>query len=44
MLQAASFKRYEGKLQAIVGRMSALVVGPGLGDDPGVCQVWCVCV
>ncbi|KAF5838277.1 Ribokinase-like protein [Dunaliella salina] len=37
--QAASFRRYEPKLQGIIGRMSALIVGPGLGDDPGTVKV-----
>jgi len=38
-LQATSFKRFEPKLQGILGRMSALVVGPGLGDDSGTIKV-----
>lgn len=36
--QARSFERYRQKVETLVGRMSALVVGPGLGDDPGTAK------
>lgn len=35
VMQAHSFRRYQAKIEGILGRMSTLIVGPGLGDDPG---------